>query len=475
MASSFPVPANRRMGSLLILSFVLLSIPLLYIYLMPYRLQHTIRVFRVAQFNFLNYSGNSVENTVDLNHASLAADVEFKRSLVGLVNNHLGLNQSSVKSTNVLGLNPGAESLVKIVSLKQSQAGLPSEQASRPTNHPVECSLDFLKQHAQLHKGYAKMPFTQIGTITAIKPPPGKYDCWFNDSSSTIANKSKCATSSDNFRRILQFGDSNGHRYADGALVNLQKRGWACTKIKEEKPSVPSVPDPKYFVRQPLINLSDIRVSIRSCHGCVSFTAQCYRANRTLIYEYLAMQFFADNEVTTNRSRNVTYYYPDQTTSYQVQSSLTQQAFLFREYLTDKYPDVIIFFISSHFRHKVNDIEPLAAQFFDIIERHLPPTSSVIIASSMKKQYTIGSVNPTFIKMRFERNFTANDMQLWLNARVYDAALPRLVDPVKRWYAFPSLYDVSNTTDQMYTDHVHRTPVWYQSITRYLLQLICLY
>lgn len=107
----------------------------------------------------------------------MAADVESERSSVGLVNNSFDFNQSSVKSTKVHGLNPGAESLVKIVSLKQSQTGLPSEQASRPTNHPVVCSLDFLKQHARFHKGYAKMPFIQVGTITATKPPPGKYDC----------------------------------------------------------------------------------------------------------------------------------------------------------------------------------------------------------------------------------------------------------------------------------------------------------
>jgi hypothetical protein len=338
--------------------------------------------------------------------------------------------------------------------------------------YPV-CTLGYLKKHAQHHRNYAKMPFSQIRATTTV-PPLGKYDCWFDDSQVNSSRKAQCDTNTnDNVRSILQFGDSNGRRYAEAFISNLGKRGWKCSKIKQEQPAKASMPDPKYFVKPPSINHADIRVSQRSCHGCISLLAQCSRAKRTLTYEYLALQFFSDNEVTTNRTHYDIYNSSDQLTSFQNSSSTTQQEFIFREYLADRYPDVVIYFVSSHFRHKLDDVQPLAASFFDIIERHLPPTSRVIIASSMKRVY--GTAHKHLSKVLYERNFTANDMQLWLNARVYDAALSRLVDPVKRWYAFPSLYDVSNTTDQMYADHVHRTPVWYQSITRYLLQLICLY
>ena len=65
-----------------------------------------------------------------------------------------------------------------------------------------------------------------------------------------------------------------------------------------------------------------------------------------------------------------------------------------------------------------------------------------------------------------------NKKELITNHKVYVSKESRLRDVNKQWYAFPDLYDCSNTTDHMYKDHVYKISVWYQYKTSNLLKLI---
>ena len=214
-----------------------------------------------------------------------------------------------------------------------------------------------------------------------------------------------------------------------------------------------------------MIKLDHIKYRSRDCHSCTSIMLECSRSSgQRLSIEYLAVQNLLDSEITTFRTGKMC---EGRTLCDQ---SDTHQEFIFREYLADRYPDVLFYIMNSHDlgRHTLKRIKISADYFFNIVDSYMPSTSLVFLLSSMKR---LLQKDPR--KLPYEDNLNSNEKQLIINKIVYESAESRLKDKNKQWYAFPDLYDVSNITDCMYSDHVHRTPVWYQYITRYLLQLIC--
>lgn len=263
-------------------------------------------------------------------------------------------------------------------------------------------------------------------------------------------------------------GDSNGNLQAHTLVWLLKSNGWQCKTLKQEKSGQKYMPDPRYYVRSSSISLADIRYAKRPCHRCESFLTRCSKTLKTLLIEYIASYFFNDSNIYSRKPRKIAEYHAKTNVP-------TQQEFIFSEYLAGRYPDIVIFFISAHFRYEFNDVQSQAAFCFDIMDRYLPPTTRVIVTTNMKQKFDRPILyRPDLYDERFENNRIINNVQQLLNAKAYDAVEAKLVDPAKRWYAFPSLYDTTNTTDTMYVDKVHRTEGWYQSIARYLLQLNCL-
>jgi hypothetical protein len=67
---------------------------------------------------------------------------------------------------------------------------------------------------------------------------------------------------------------------------------------------------------------------------------------------------------------------------------------------------------------------------------------------------------------------TCNDALQLQNGIMHDALEKYLLMSGRQWYAFPNLFDTSSTTDHLYEDGVHRSPVWYDHIMRNLLYLL---
>ena len=322
------------------------------------------------------------------------------------------------------------------------------------------CTLQYLTRYAEHFGKYPTMPFNQIGLATSTAPV-GNYSCWFPDQY-VRQNVTSCEMKK-NVSKIVILGDSNGIRYWNALIGLLRIDGWNCTTVKEEQPTEPGIPDPTYFVRKPTIPLEDIRFRTRDCHGCISTLGQCSLGEKQLEIEYLALEFMLDSEVTTMRkisSKCAGLIYCPHADTY--------QEFIFREYLADRYPDVLLFFTSIHdiIRHTLKHIKLSANFFFNLVESYMPPDSYVIIMDGMKRDSTDSR--------RYENKWTANEMQVLHNNIVYETVYSRLINPQLHWYAFPTLFDNSTTTNHMYADYVHRTPAWYTSVTGYLLQLLCI-
>ena len=325
---------------------------------------------------------------------------------------------------------------------------------------PSICTLKFLKLYAEHIGNYPTLPFNQIGVQT-ITPPEGNYSCWFPEKNVTQKeNTTKCEMKK-NVTYIVILGDSNGFRYSTTAIKVLEKNGWNCTILKGEYPSRPDYPDPSYF-RKPGIPLEDIRYRTRDCHSCISFLSRCSLQNKQLEVEYLALEFMLDTEISTLRTTwgrcHTRIFCPH---------ADTYQEFLFREYLADRYPDVLLFFTSLHDigRHTVKHMRITAKFFFNLVESYMPSDSYIFIMDGTKRR----SNN----KQYYENKRTPNDMQIMHNKIIYDTIYDRLTNPNLLWYAFPTLFDNSTITDHTYVDHAHRTLAWYSSIMNYLLQLVC--
>jgi hypothetical protein len=102
---------------------------------------------------------------------------------------------------------------------------------------------------------------------------------------------------------------------------------------------------------------------------------------------------------------------------------------------------------------------------------YLPMNTTVIFMTVHKRNFKKTPVE--WQKARYDDGtLTCNDALHRQNGIMHDALEKYLLMPGRQWYAFPNLFDTSNTTDHLYEDGVHRSPVWYDHVMRNLLYLL---
>ena len=362
------------------------------------------------------------------------------------------------------------------INFKPDEHYLSQEQSAKgivTLNEVPLCSLQFLKDYAKMVHDYPNFSFHSLYlTKKQVEFTNVSSGCQFPNKNDPRKRRDNldCNYLQTVSNNILLMGDSQGRRYRDALIAILDREGgWRCGTIKEEYSKQSNQPDRHYYVREPTIKLSDIKYRSRDCHGCKSVLSTCRKKGKTLNVEYLATQFFIDTEVTTVRTRKGTCLketFCEHSDSY--------QEFIFREYLAGRYPDVVLFFASDHDknRHSLKRIRLTAEYFFRIVESYLP-SNSIFVLMNIMKQMTLLQP-PKWRDARYEQNMTANELLRQENKIIYDVISSRLIDPNKRWYVFPTLFDDTNSTDHLYVDAIHRSTAWYRNIARSLLYLICL-
>ena len=337
------------------------------------------------------------------------------------------------------------------------------------------CTLGFLKLHVQYFNNYTILPFHHLSKAVhsehhSLQTSQTCNSCLFpKPGESRVFTNSKCGNV-PNISSIVMLGDSNGGHYFRAAIRWLTNVNWKCAIIRGEVPSKPYLPDPRYFVRKPLINLQDIRYHRRDCHGCSSMTSHCTKLGRNLTIELIALEFLLDSEVTTFRSVSNGSCKLGRLCEY----STTYQEFIFKEYLKGRYPDVIVYFASVHdmIRFNLLRIRMNFDFFFNLMDYYAPSNITVVAANLMK--INVGLLSPVLRKARYEDGLGCNEVIWQQNQIMFDILRERLINTSKNWYLFPSLYDGSSTTDHLYRDGVHRNVSWYDYVSRGLLYLFCL-
>ena len=59
--------------------------------------------------------------------------------------------------------------------------------------------------------------------------------------------------------------------------------------LKKEQPTAPSLPDPRYFVKNYAVRLEDNRYRSLDCYGCLSMPSRCLRGGKQIDMDYLAL------------------------------------------------------------------------------------------------------------------------------------------------------------------------------------------
>ena len=275
-------------------------------------------------------------------------------------------------------------------------------------------------------------------------------------------------TKTSNISRILTIGDSQGRRYHGAVMALLQETGFKCKRIKTEANSY--VPGKGYFIQGTSIKTNAIVSATRTCHSCRSTLHVCSspELDRQLEVEYISMMMVANSSIVPNKTFCLIHPNdPDCNIS-------TQQEFLFKIYLKNRYPDLVfIYGTSGHDRKKsIPFIDSAVHHVINVIQETLPASSKTVWFTSSATY--LKRIPAEEGKARFEHGWTYDEKIDACNWLLFHALKPYLkLLKNSKMYGFFNLYSMSQPVQPFWaSDFVHFKPTWYKFIIEYLFAML---
>ena len=266
--------------------------------------------------------------------------------------------------------------------------------------------------------------------------------------------------------RITLLGDSNGARY-NIAIIKYLETVLNVTCVERKRENFKTMkPDPMYFATNSSVSLEEIViVHKRDCLSCKSTLNECRVGGlKTSIYvEYIAMDFILDNEITTYMSPTICERLMKKRCEY----SVTYQEFIFKEYLKDNYPDILLVLMNNHdkLRKHEEKIGIDTTYFSDILDLYLPVHTKIIWFSGISEY----NKNKPF-------KYRSSAPDHWITqvtTAFFKALLPRFLERDKQHYCFFDLSRMSLPILPLWSlDGVHLKPDWYNRIIQYMFHLL---
>ena len=260
--------------------------------------------------------------------------------------------------------------------------------------------------------------------------------------------------------RVLVLGDSNGLRYFS-ALNKFFKN---CKMVRQEG-GRPREPDVTYFSTNSNVSKSDLRFQERDCSGCKSQLKTCtLSSGRSVLIEYVVMEFLMDTEVTTYRKA----------CPGQCLHSNTHQQFIFGEYLTGNYPDLILLFSNCHDRMRKHRavIRAEVKYLIQLIRASVPDKSKVVWFSHNAEDE---SKKPEkWQNIIYDGIYKNTEHIELLNRELFILLKPELSNPNSRIDGFFDLLSIASKVERLWSaDGVHFGHPWYDMVMHYFLQAYC--
>ena len=299
--------------------------------------------------------------------------------------------------------------------------------------------------------------------------------CHFDNQRITLQSKNllKCIRG-NKWHKIVTTGDSNGYRYFLGVQYWLEMAFAKCKLTREEKAvnlresDNSYMPDLRYFTKGRKDLESIYKIQRRRCHSCKSRYVQCQFPaakkdsksvpQKPFVLEHLANTGIIDTSVTT---LNIT-----QNTTNPIPPTSSVEEYIFRSYLKEELPDILI--ITLPFIHEIKTNLSIALQkineLSELVKKYIPPKVKVVWVPQTKIwKYS----TPLYEGMG------ANTKVTKMNKALFNEIKPLIVDRARHWYGFYDLQSIACPLRSLSRDGVHMYPVYYQVLMGQLLQLMC--
>ena len=272
----------------------------------------------------------------------------------------------------------------------------------------------------------------------------------------------------NNISRIISIGDSQGSRYNAALFGLLAAANVKCKLIKTESNSYQ--PGKGYFTQGTNIKTNAIIASARTCHSCMSTLHVCtsQQLGRKLELEYISMMMVANATIVPNK------LYCQANVADPVCKVKTQQEFLFKIYLKDRYPDLV--FIYGTFGHdrmkSIPFIDRAIHHVIDVIRDSLPSSSKTVWLTSSATY--LKKVPPKENKARFEHGWTFDEKVQACNWLLFHALKSELeLLGQSKMYGFFDLHSMSTPVQPFWSeDFVHLSPLWYKYVMEYMFAML---
>ena len=282
--------------------------------------------------------------------------------------------------------------------------------------------------------------------------------CTFQNTTQTI-DVDQCLRNKS-IEHVLVLGDSNGLRF----FYALNRFFKDCKMLKQEG-GPPRQPDVTYFSTNNNVSKSDLRFQEMDCSGCKSQQKKCCLShNRSVIIEYVVMEFTLDTQVTTYRNPCLGQCF----------HSNTRQQFIFGEYLAGSYPDLILLFSNAHDRirkHKAV-IKAELTYLIQLIRASVPEKSKVVWFSHQAEDE---SKKPErWQNITYDGIYKSTEHIELLNRELFISLKPEFLNPNSRIDGFFDLLSIANKIERLWSeDGFHFRPPWYNMVMHYFLQAYC--
>ncbi len=270
-------------------------------------------------------------------------------------------------------------------------------------------------------------------------------------------------------RSILIMGDSQGAHYSWGLRDILNQTFDDCEVMKFENRTdgvkKSDNVDKRYFSDGNTSLESRMMIGVRWCGCCLSYKMRCQdRDIEPFTFEYIGfhhMERFVMDVNMGNMASGET-------------NLISFHEFLFRHYLKDNTPDLIIFSPTVNhgkFRELPRQFRLQLRSLKSYIDAWTPAETEVYWLPGMAEHENRRTRQKYINKTK--RGKLATELILDLNNLVYKELEPDLLLENGRHFGFLDLFQASVNRSEWSYDGIHMEPFWYDLIMSYLLQVFC--
>ena len=215
-----------------------------------------------------------------------------------------------------------------------------------------------------------------------------------------------------------------------------------------------------------MVSKEDLRFQLRDCSGCKSQLKTCtLAAGRSVLIEYVVMEFLMDTEVTTYRKA----------CPGQCLHSNTHQQFIFGEYLRGNYPDLILLFSNVHDRvRKYRAVIKAEVNYLIQLLQTLVPSSTEFVWFSNKCDDPSKAPAPKWRNVIYDGQYNHSYHTSLLNRDLFHSLKPAISLSSNHISGFFDLNAIVRDVVKLWSaDRVHLQGAWYNLVMHYFLQAYC--